>query len=206
VFLRGDQETVGKVFWAQYATILQDLLKITIIGKWASQLRNCKIYGVCRDRISYWYFPIISPTDLDVPEIDADGRSVLVEDPESSDGKRKSLFVVSSNCTPVIQNTTLSPLFRPTTSPKQTRSQSEPESIPLRPYPSPPLRRHHTTGISTRIEALQRAYTAVVNDESQVPVEDLVQATALVNRIETKLNEQMGKRLGRNAIPGPDES
>jgi len=33
------------------------------------------------------------------------------------------------------------------------------------------------------------------DDESQVAMEDLVQATALVNRIGTTLNEQIGKRL-----------
>jgi hypothetical protein len=50
-------------------------------------------------------------------------------------------------------------------------------------------------GASTRLDALQRAYTAVVNDESQVAVEDLIQATALVKRIGTKLNEQVERRL-----------
>lgn len=88
-----------------------------------------------------------------------------------------------------------SPFPRPTSFPKHTRSQTAPGSISLRPKESPPLRRHQTAGPSTRIEALQRAYTAVVNDESQVPVEDLVQATALVNQIGKMLNEQMGKRL-----------
>ncbi|KAG5652824.1 hypothetical protein H0H81_003540 [Sphagnurus paluster] len=80
---------------------------------------------------------------------------------------------------------------------RDRRSQTAPVGIPShhpeRP-PRPPIRRNQTT--SARIDALERAYNAVADDASQIPVVDLVHATGLVNRIQSALTEQITRRLG----------
>ncbi|KAG5644894.1 hypothetical protein DXG03_007446 [Asterophora parasitica] len=77
---------------------------------------------------------------------------------------------------------------------RQQRSQTVPSAFPQRHQERPtPLRRHQTT--SARIDALQRAYSVVANDASQIPVEDLVHATGLANRIQSALNDQLTRRL-----------
>ncbi|GLB45466.1 hypothetical protein LshimejAT787_2300260 [Lyophyllum shimeji] len=76
----------------------------------------------------------------------------------------------------------------------QRRSQTAPLGSPQRHIDRPtPLRRNQTT--STKLDTLQRAYTAMTNNASQIPVADLVEATSLVNRIQTALNEQLARRL-----------
>ncbi|KAF5374095.1 hypothetical protein D9615_008892 [Tricholomella constricta] len=79
---------------------------------------------------------------------------------------------------------------------RQQRSQTAPSAIPQRNHERPtPLRRHQTT--SARIDALERAYSVVANDASQIPVADLVHATGLVTRIQSALNEQLTRRLAK---------
>ncbi|KAJ7147132.1 hypothetical protein C8R43DRAFT_1129909 [Mycena crocata] len=73
------------------------------------------------------------------------------------------------------------------------RSQTVP--IPPREYHAPPLRRSKTS--SARLDALERAYAAVTDDDSQVPVQDLVQASRWVHKIGEALNEQMGRKLDK---------
>ncbi|KAG6853949.1 hypothetical protein C0991_012273 [Blastosporella zonata] len=69
-------------------------------------------------------------------------------------------------------------------------------TVPQRPT-SAPLTRTHTSS-SVRFDALERAYTAVANAESQTPVEDLVHASGLVNRIQSALTEQLTRRLAKS--------
>ncbi|KAG6916033.1 hypothetical protein DXG01_008756 [Tephrocybe rancida] len=69
-------------------------------------------------------------------------------------------------------------------------------TVPQRPA-STPLRRTRTAS-SARLDALERAYTAVANVESQIPVEDLVQASGLVHRIQGALTEQLTRRLAKS--------
>ncbi|KAJ6585180.1 hypothetical protein B0H19DRAFT_1059450 [Mycena capillaripes] len=57
-----------------------------------------------------------------------------------------------------------------------------------------PLRRNKT---SARLDALQRAYAVVTDDASQIPVQDLVQASRLVHQIGAALNEQMSRKLDK---------
>ncbi|KAJ7134791.1 hypothetical protein C8R44DRAFT_771481 [Mycena epipterygia] len=65
--------------------------------------------------------------------------------------------------------------------------------IPPREHP-PPLRRNKT---SARLDALERAYAAVADDASQIPAQDLVQATRWVHKIGAALNEQMSRKLDK---------
>ncbi|KAL0961384.1 hypothetical protein HGRIS_006337 [Hohenbuehelia grisea] len=57
------------------------------------------------------------------------------------------------------------------------------------------LRRSKTT--SARLDALERAFAVVNDDESQLPVEDLAQAAQLVHEIGKTLNQQMMRKLAR---------
>ncbi|OJA17222.1 hypothetical protein AZE42_00200 [Rhizopogon vesiculosus] len=57
-----------------------------------------------------------------------------------------------------------------------------------------PLRRSNTG--SGRLDALRDVYAAVAGGASQIPVQELLQATKLVHQIGTVLSEQMGKKLG----------
>ncbi|KII86624.1 hypothetical protein PLICRDRAFT_177378 [Plicaturopsis crispa FD-325 SS-3] len=58
---------------------------------------------------------------------------------------------------------------------------------------APPLRRVRTT--SSRLERLQEAFALVTTDGSQMPVQDLLQATRLVHQIGAVLNEKMSNKL-----------
>ncbi|XP_006462383.1 hypothetical protein AGABI2DRAFT_119245 [Agaricus bisporus var. bisporus H97] len=75
------------------------------------------------------------------------------------------------------------------------RLQSEPayeSGFPSRPTP---LRRSHTT--SERLDALERAYTAVAESQgvSQVPIEELAHAASLAHRIGAKITEHLNRKL-----------
>ena len=59
-----------------------------------------------------------------------------------------------------------------------------------------PLRRSNTASGSGRLDALRDVYAAVTSEASQIPVQELLQATRLVHQIGTVLSEQMGKKLG----------
>ncbi|KAF7365033.1 GLOBIN domain-containing protein [Mycena venus] len=75
------------------------------------------------------------------------------------------------------------------------RSQTAP--IPRREKHPAPLRRNKT---SARLDALEHAYAVVADadDASQVPVQDLMQATRLVHKIGAALNEQMSRKLDKS--------
>ncbi|KAF8171995.1 hypothetical protein K438DRAFT_1852045 [Mycena galopus ATCC 62051] len=73
------------------------------------------------------------------------------------------------------------------------RSQTLP--IPPREKHPTPLRRNKT---SARLYALEHAYAVVADDNSQVPVQDLVRATRLVHKIGAALNEQMSRKLDKS--------
>ncbi|KAG6844468.1 hypothetical protein H0H87_006692 [Tephrocybe sp. NHM501043] len=60
-----------------------------------------------------------------------------------------------------------------------------------------------STSSSARLEALEHAYTAVANVESQIAVEDLVQASGLVNKIQSALTEHLTRRIA-NSEPSDD--
>ena len=79
----------------------------------------------------------------------------------------------------------------------QHRSQTAPMTVPSHTSPDRPPRLRRNTTTSARMHALERAYTIVANDASQIPVEGLVQATGLVNRIHTALNEQIARKLAK---------
>lgn len=76
------------------------------------------------------------------------------------------------------------------------------------------LRRSRTSAYSGKLEALEQAYAAVVaaaaledssdgeGDKSQIPVEELVHATRLVNKIGAALSEQMSRKLARGGFGG----
>ncbi|KAJ7245028.1 hypothetical protein B0H12DRAFT_1128337 [Mycena haematopus] len=74
------------------------------------------------------------------------------------------------------------------------RSQTVPTPLRAK-HPPPPLRRNKT---SARLDALQHAYAVVTDDASQIPVQDLVQATRLVHKIGAALNEQMSRKLDKS--------
>ncbi|KAL4069880.1 hypothetical protein V8B97DRAFT_554968 [Scleroderma yunnanense] len=57
-----------------------------------------------------------------------------------------------------------------------------------------PLRRSKNS--SAKLDVLQDAYVAVMEDASQISVTDLVRARTLVHQISAALNEQIGKRFG----------
>ena len=88
----------------------------------------------------------------------------------------------------------------------QYRSQTAPMTIPPHTIPDRPRCLRRNTATSARIHALERAYTIVANDASQIPVEDLVHATGLVNQIHTALNEQIARKLARGNNKGGEES
>ncbi|KAH7919238.1 hypothetical protein BV22DRAFT_1075479 [Leucogyrophana mollusca] len=77
----------------------------------------------------------------------------------------------------------------PASRPTRAQSQGSP-SVPHR----LPLRRSRTT--SARLDALHDVYAAVSNGASQIPVQELLQATKLVHQIGTVLSEQIGKKFG----------
>lgn len=64
-------------------------------------------------------------------------------------------------------------------------------SAPPRPF----LRRAKTT--SSRLDALRDVYSSVANGASQIPLDELVQATNLVHQIGAVLTEQMGKKMDK---------
>ncbi|KAJ7442618.1 hypothetical protein FB451DRAFT_1297037 [Mycena latifolia] len=68
-------------------------------------------------------------------------------------------------------------------------------TVPIPPRDRPPSLRRTKT--SARLEALERAYAAVSDDASQIPAQDLVQATRLVHKIGAALNEQMSRKLDK---------
>lgn len=80
---------------------------------------------------------------------------------------------------------------RPTQVHRRFRSQEEGHHITQ--Y-SMPLRRSNTG--SSRLDALHDVYAAVTSGASQIPVQELLQATKLVHQIGTVLSDQMGKKLG----------
>ena len=88
----------------------------------------------------------------------------------------------------------------------QHRSQTAPMTIPPHTSPDRPPRLRRNTTTSSRIHALERAYTIVANDASQIPVEDLVHATGLVNQSHTALNEQIARKLARGDSEAGGES
>jgi len=67
--------------------------------------------------------------------------------------------------------------------------------IPPREKHPLPLRRNKT---SARLDALEHAYAVVADDASQIPVQDLVQASRLVHQIGAALNEQMSRKLDKS--------
>jgi len=70
------------------------------------------------------------------------------------------------------------------------RSQSAPTSLPSQ-VEIATLRRRGTG----RFDALHTALVQVNSDGSQIPVEDILQATRLVHEIGTALNEKMSRKL-----------
>jgi len=88
----------------------------------------------------------------------------------------------------------------------QHRSRTVPMTIRPRTSPDRPPRLRRNKATSARIHALERAYTVVANDASQIPVEDLVHATGLVNQIHTALNEQIARKLARGDSQAGGES
>lgn len=82
-----------------------------------------------------------------------------------------------------------------TRSPSVGASSRRPHTVPIPPREHlPPLRRNKT---SARLDALERAYAAVADDASQIPAQDLVQATRWVHKIGAALNEQMSRKLDK---------
>ncbi|KAF9465829.1 hypothetical protein BDZ94DRAFT_1253286 [Collybia nuda] len=102
----------------------------------------------------------------------------------------------------ILSNPSGAPSIRPQLG--QLRSQTAPGSIPARsPLRPRTLRRHQTTSTRLNIDGLLQTCAAVEDDASQAPVADLMHATALINKIGTKLTEHLTRRLIGQA-PQPD--
>jgi len=82
---------------------------------------------------------------------------------------------------------------RPTQVHQRSRSQEEGHHVVQH---CTQLRRSNTTSGSGRLDALRDVYAAVASGASQIPVQELLQATKLVHQIGAVLSEQMGKKLG----------
>ncbi|KAJ7069654.1 hypothetical protein C8F01DRAFT_1113489 [Mycena amicta] len=73
------------------------------------------------------------------------------------------------------------------------------EPAPRTPRDPPSLRRIQTTGLD---DALDRAFAAVADADSQVPMQDLILANSKLNRIGAALNEQMEKKAKKGKRKG----
>jgi len=75
----------------------------------------------------------------------------------------------------------------------EQRSRSQEESRRITQHCTP-LRRSNSG--SGHLDVLRDVYMAVTSEASQIPVQELLQATKLVHQIGAVLTEQMGKKLG----------
>ncbi|OAX38765.1 hypothetical protein K503DRAFT_740676 [Rhizopogon vinicolor AM-OR11-026] len=164
-------------FWMSTGSLQSEAAEAFRFSDPPRSIRTLSIASDDSDDYDSWEIrcPEMSTSEMEVDDS-------LAEAPESS-------LVESSNILQEIMETLET---RPTQVHHQ-RSRSQEESHHIAQHYTP-LRRSNTG--SGRLDALRDVYAAVASGASQIPVQELLQATKLVHQIGTVLSEQMGKKLG----------